>query len=57
MPLVVKGSSRRLVDVGYMRLIEPQEYGERTIRGADLIRLDKSIVYQGLDDLLYRLRN
>lgn len=53
MRLVARESSKRLVSVGYIRLLKPGNREERTVRGSDFIELDKSIVYEGLDDLLY----
>ena len=57
MHLVVRESSKRLVNPGYMRHFGYRECRARTIGGPDLIELNESIVYEGLNDLLYRLRN
>jgi hypothetical protein len=57
MHLVARESSKRLINAGYMRLFEPEDCRERTIGGPNLIELDESIVYEGLNDLFYRLRN
>lgn len=51
--LAARGSSKRLVNAGYMRLSESLANGVRTVRRADLIVLNKSVVYKRLDDLLY----
>jgi len=51
--LVARGSSKRLVNVEYMRLPEPLDSGVRTVGGADLIVLNESIVYERLNNLLY----
>jgi len=55
MHLVARESSKRLINAGYMPLPEPRDKKVRTIGGPNLIVLNESIVYEGLNDLLYRL--
>ena len=53
MHLVERENSKRLINVGYMRLVDGRGWIGRTIGGPDLIGLDESVVHERLDDLLH----
>jgi hypothetical protein len=55
--LVARENSKRLVNTEYMRLSEPQDNRVRTVGGPDFIVLNEPVIYEGLNDLLYRLGN
>ena len=55
--LVARENSKKLVNAEYMRLPRPPDSGERTVGGPDFVVLNESIIYERLNNLLYRLGN
>lgn len=54
---VARENSKKLVNASHIRLFEHRGCGGPTIGGPDLIGLNESIVYEGLNDFLHRLGN